>query len=220
MKRTLSLVLVGLLVAGLVAAVPLGAAADEDETDDETLPGERLAGVVGTQEAELDGELAARSFGIAVANAETDEERADVIADRLAENEQRLGELEERHETLRADRDAGEMREGAYRAQVTIAVAETGAVNRTTNQAAVAADGLPDDLREERGIDSEAIRTLQQGAADLTGPEVADIARGIAGDDVGDAVAPVDRPDRDQRGGNGDRGGASADDETPDGDEE
>ncbi|MEF8807987.1 DUF7096 domain-containing protein [Natronomonas sp.] len=199
MKRILSLLLAAMVVGSLLAAVPLGAATQENET--ETLPGEQFAGVVGTQEAELDGELEARAFGIAVANADSDTERAELIADRLDRNDERLAEIEARQQTLREQRDAGDISEGTYRAKVTIAVAETSATNGTTNAAAGVAADLPDTVRSEYGIDDDRIGTLRTDAAELTGPEVADIARDIAGPDVGAPVDPDDRSEGERDAG-------------------
>ncbi|WP_336136384.1 DUF7096 domain-containing protein [Natronomonas amylolytica] len=191
MKRTLPLLLAALLVGSVFVAVPLDATAQRNGT--ETLPGERFAGVVGTQEAELDGELETRAFGIAVANADSDTERAELVADRLDRNDDRLAEIEARQQTLREQRDAGNISEGTYRAKVAIAVAETSAANRTTNAAAGVAAGLPESVRSDHRIDDERLRGLRADAAELTGPDVADIARDIAGPNVGAPVDPNDR---------------------------
>lgn len=192
MNRTLSLLLAAVVVGSLLAAVPLGAAAQDNET--ETLPGEQFAGVVGAQEAELDGELETRAFGIAVANADSDAERAELIAERFDRNDEQLAEIEARHQTLREQRDAGNISEGTYRAKVTIAVAEASATNQTTNAAAGVATDLPESVRSDYDIDDERVRALRNNAAGLTGPEVADIAREIAGSNVGAPIDPDDRP--------------------------
>lgn len=201
--RTASIPLAVFLVVGLVAMVPLGVAAvqdhdsDQAEGPDETRPGERLAGVVGVHGTELDGEMESRAFGVAVAEAESDEARADVIAAQFDRNERRLADVETRRAELREQRDAGEISEGTYRARIAVTVAQTEATRHTTGQGASAAEDLPEDLREERGIDAAAVTTLQERADELTGPEVAEIARGIAGDSVGRPIAVTDeRPDR------------------------
>jgi hypothetical protein len=199
MKRTLPLLVAVLLVGSVFVAVPLDATAQRNET--ETLPGEQFAGVVGTQEAELDGELEMRAFGIAVANADSETERAELVADRLDRNGERLAEIEARQRTLREQRDAGTISEGTFRAKVTIAVAETSAANGTTNAAADVAADLPDSVRSEYGIDDARIHTLRTDAAELTGPEVADIARDIAGPDVGAPVDPDDRSESERDAG-------------------
>jgi hypothetical protein len=213
MKRTLPLFVAVLLVGSLFAAVPVGGAAGSNES--ETLPGERFAGVVGTQEAELDGELESRAFGIAVANADSDAERAELVAERLDRNEARLADIDARYRTLRQQRDNGAISEGTYRAKVTVAVAEASATNRTTNEAADVSAGLPENVRAEYGTD-DRVRTLQRNAADLTGPEVADIARDIAGSSVGAPLGPDDRPERPPGAGpNGTDDRTPANDRTP-----
>lgn len=199
---TASLFVASFLLVGLVATVSLGVATVEHDGEmaaaaNETRPGEQLSGVVGVQGAELDGELESRAFGLAVAEAETDEARADVVAAQLERNERRFEDLDDRRAELRDQRDAGELDEGAYRARIAVTVARVEAVRQTNGQAAAAAQELPEDRREERGIDAASIAALHDRADELVGPEVADIARGVAGDSVGAPVGvPDERPDR------------------------
>lgn len=200
MQRGLAVLVAALMIIGV--AVPIGGALAQDDASGEAdeaedvRPGERLSGVVGVQKAELDGEIESRSFGVRIAQAETDDARADVVADRLQRNEMRLDELETRKEELRERRDAGEISEGTYRAKVAQSAAEIENVRRTTNRSAEVAAELPEELLVERGIDAERIGTIRERANGLTGPEVAEIARGIAGDRVGAPMGPDhDRPD-------------------------
>lgn len=214
MRRSTSIAL-ALAAAVALAAVPFAAAggfaaggvqgdetaADGDASDDAVRPGERLAGVVGVQGAELDGEVAERAHGVAVANADTDEERAAVVADRVETADARLDELEERLDELEAAREAGEISEGRYRAEVATVEAETRAVERQTAAAAATAEDLPADALRERGVDDASIREVRERASGLGGPETAEIGRSIAGDDVGGPVAgdrdpgaPADAP--------------------------
>lgn len=226
--RTASILLAVFLAVGLVAMVPHGVTTGQDDESnhagesDETLPGERLAGVVGVQGAELDGEVGSRAFGIAVAEAETDEARAGVIAAQFDHNEQRLADVEARRAELREQRDAGEIDEGTYRARIAVTVAQAEATRQTTGQGADAAERLPEDLHEERGIDDAAVTNLQERASELTGPEVAEIAREIAGDSVGRPIGvPDQRPVREQSDGSQSDGrqsnGGQSDGGQPDG---
>lgn len=210
MKRGLAVLLIGLLAVGVVAAAPAAAAfvgdggtgsgvgiasttdaavSDEDDGN-ETLPGERLGGVVGVQGSEIDGEVESRAFENRVAADRSDEERADAIAEKLRENEARLDELEDGKADLRERRNDGEISEGEYRARVAKLAAETARIQRTTNRSAAVAAELPAERLEERGIDGESIRALQNRASELSGPEVAEIAQGIAGPNVGGPVGP------------------------------
>lgn len=175
-----------------VLAVPaMGFAGDgiaqaESEDRAETAPGEQLAGVVGVQGAELDGDLDQRSFGAQLAQATDNETRADVVAERVGVVEERLDELRERKATLEEQREAGEISEGKYRADVAKVEAEIRMLSHAINQTGQAADGLPPGLLEDRGVDASAIQDLQQNASELSGPEVAEIARGVAGPAVGE----------------------------------
>jgi hypothetical protein len=212
----------------LVAVPAVGLAADsasasvalqENETANETTPGERLSGVVGVGEAELEGDIDTRAFGIQIANASTQQAQADVVADRLGDIEQRLDELEDRKVELDRQREAGEISEGKYNAEVARLAAETETVSELSNQSAQVSAELPADLLEERGVNATRIQQLSERANELSGPEVAEIAKGIAGDRVGETPGgdrPVDVPDRPERPD--DRPGNDTDD-TPNGTE-
>lgn len=237
MKRTTMLVLV--VAVAMVLSAPMAAATgaftDDNDTDDEEITaGERLNGAIGAQQAEIDGDLQERSYGIAVANAATDEEAADVVAERFDAIDQRLDDLDERLAELEATREAGEISHGQYAAQVAGIEAERGSLERQADQVNQTAGELPAGLLEERGINAEAIKTLKDRANELGGENVSTVAQSIAGPDVGQGVAGDQRPgdagppsDDDDRGagdrGNGtDRGADDRDDgaDREDGDEE
>jgi len=227
MRARTALVALALLLA--VAAVPAAGMAATDttvmadqhanETDGaanateganaSVAPGERLSGVVGVQEAELDGEVEGRAFGIRVAGAATNESRADVVAEQLSEIEQRLNETEQRKQELREARENGSISEGKYRAEMAKLAAQTETAKELTDRSENASQGLPADLLESKGINVSAIQTLKDRADQLTGPEVAEIARSIAGETAPGAGPPEDRgpgsnaPD-DAGDGNGD----------------
>ena len=55
---------------------------------------------------------------------------------------------------------------------------------------------LPAEALEANGVNATAIRRLSDRAANLTGPETAEIARFIAGDGVGRAARPGAADDR------------------------
>ena len=193
------------LVVSGVAWIPLAgasngglAALDSDQANetDEIAPGERLGAVIGVQNVELEGEIGERAFGIAIANASTDEERADIIAARLNETETRLDELEQRKATLEEQRENGEITHGKYRAEVAKLATEIPMTKRAANASAAHAGELPGELLEDRGINVTAIQTLAERADEMSGPEVAEIARSIAGDRVGERVGASVNLDR------------------------
>lgn len=195
-----AIVLVG--VAGLAAATPVetagtqddtetvGASADIDETNESSIsPGERLAGSISVQNAEVTGEIESRAFEVALDRAETHEERADIVAERLDRSEERLAAIERRQQGLRERRDAGELSQGAYAARMAETAARTESVRGDVHRSAAVVNEIPESVRAERGLDAERLDTLRERANELGGPEVAAIARSVAGDDVGGPIA-------------------------------
>lgn len=208
MRRATHILVVAVALAVIVAVPAVGLAATENHNGDgqatETAPGERLAGVVGVQGAELAGELDKRAFGIGLARAETQAAQADVVAAQLDAVEDRLTAIEDRKARLDERREAGEINEGTYRAQVAELSAQTANAKALTDRSASAAEQLPADLLAERGVHTERIRTLRDRASELSGPEVAEIARRIAGSGVGQTPAdgrPVEVPERPEQAG-------------------
>lgn len=214
------------LVAAM-AGMPLGAAgglADVQPQDDDvesTQPGERLGGVIGVQQAELDGELSDRTYGVKIAQAETDAAKAAVVNETLEDVEVRLATLEDRLEELEQAREDGEITAGQYNAEVAAVVAETRTVERLAEGTGVT---VAEHNLEDQGIDSEAIDELRANAAELGGPEVAEIAQSIAGERVGQSVAddrepgaPIEVPGQDREDEREDRGETQDDEETANG---
>ncbi|MFC6719186.1 hypothetical protein ACFQGT_02720 [Natrialbaceae archaeon GCM10025810] len=195
MNRTTSIALLAILLVALVA-VPLGAASvfsndgaqGDSETDggNESIePGEQFSASVGVQDAEIDGDVSERTLGAKIANAETNETKAAVIEEDHEENEARLSELETRLEALNESREDDEISEGRYRAEVARTVAELRSIERRAAIAETTAAELPEDALAEGDVDVDSIRALRERAGERSGAENAEIARGIAGDDVG-----------------------------------
>lgn len=209
MRRTTTLLVAALVVVGTLAAVPATGLAQTDGTDtatpdgDEvedgnaTAPGDLLEGVVGVQEAEVEGEIENRAFGIRVARAATDGAKADVVAERLERNEERIAELEDRREDLEAARENGTISEAEYRNGIARLAVESRNAERLTTRTGDVSEGLPADLLEERGVNATAVRTLSERADRLTGPEVAEIARSIAGRSAADDASERRGPSED-----------------------
>lgn len=202
-------VLLALAVALALVVVPAtGAAVLADEGTEtvnetnETAPGERLSGVVGVGEAEFDGDIDKRSFGINIAQAETEDAQADVVAAQLGTIEERLAAFEDRKEALDQQRADGEISNGKYNAEIAKLAAQTQTASELINQSERTAGELPTDLLDERGVDADRIQSLKDRTNELSGPEVAEIARNIAGPTVGETPAadrPIDIPDRPDR---------------------
>ncbi|QLK24372.1 hypothetical protein HYG81_09550 [Natrinema zhouii] len=204
MNRTLSITLAAVLVVAMVA-VPLAAASvsssangqatsDSEAGNESIKPGEQFAAAVGVQNAEIEGDVSERAFGIRIANAETNETKAAVVAAQFNETEARLAELERRLEKLNESREAGDISEGRYRAEVATTVVEMRTLERQAATAETTAAGLPEAVLTERGIDVDSIRTLRDRAGDLGGPETAAIARSIAGNGDERSLGPDSDP--------------------------
>jgi hypothetical protein len=156
---------------------------DENETagNESAAPGARLGGVVGMQRAGLEGELEARTFGLAVARANSENGRVAVVARQYTDLEQRLANLTEQKRELQRAHANGSLSTAQFRAEMAVLHERTQTVRRLSNETANASEGLPVEQLEARGVNATAIQRLKQNASDLTGPEVSAIARSIAG---------------------------------------
>ncbi|WP_053772342.1 hypothetical protein [Halorubrum tropicale] len=217
------------VIAGAAAAAPAGAVTAQTDApngsgadsgaENATLdlsPGEQLAGVVGVQGAEIEGEVESRAFAVGLREAAGNESRAAVVAERLNRTEARLAELEQRQEALRERRAAGELSQGEYAARMATTTARIETLSRGLNRSASAAAELPAAVRSEAGVDGDRLTALRERASALSGPEVAAIARGVAGDGVGGPVASGRGPPEDrgpEAGGPPDDRGPGEDDE-------
>jgi hypothetical protein len=199
------------------AASPTATAADGGSVS----PGEKLSGVVSVQGAEFEGEVAERTYGVKLARANSSGAKAAVVADTVDDVEARVDELEARKRVLEQRRANGTVTEGEYRAKMARVAAELATARRLANASRETAAGLPEDALAKRGVDVTAIETLRHRAGNLTGPEVASVARSIAGDSVGRSMSGTQKPaDVGEKGPRGppngtdggppdDRGGAS-----------
>ena len=196
MRRLSAATVALLVVASALAAVPAATMAQEtttetapanDQADENATmaPGAQLSGIVGVSEAELEGEVESRSFGIRVAKAATDDAKADVVADQLNRSGERVAALEQRRDELAQARENGSISESEYRARAATLHAESKSTARLVNETSETASQLPAEALEAKGINATAIQTLADQASELSGPEVAEIARSIAGADVG-----------------------------------
>lgn len=161
---------------------------DENETDGNAsaiAPGEQLSGVLGVHRAEIEGEVEKRTFGIRIAKAATAKTKANVVKGQLGSIEHRLTQLEQRKQELRQTHKNGSISEGRFRAEMAQLAARTKTVKQLTIEAETQAKNLPRDTLENKGINVTAIQLLKRNAEDLSGPEVAEITRSIAGPDIG-----------------------------------
>lgn len=232
MRRTTLVLALAVALSMLVAVPAVGLSTGSDDGDvsnqpsesqaanatqaSGTAPGEQLSGVVGVQEAELEGDVQQRSFGMKMAHAESQERQAAVVAERLDTVEERLTALEERKATLERQFENGEISDGKYSASMARVAAQTHALQEMTNQSERAAGQLPSHLLEERNVSADRIEMIQRHAGELSGPELSEMARDIAGPKMGHTPVddrPVEVPDRPERHGGDDRHGDSGADD-------
>ena len=183
-------VLVGVPAVGMAAMSGSGAA---DQAANETAPGERLSGVVGVQEAEIEAGLEHRSFSIRLQQAASQAEQADAVSEQVSDVEARIEALEERKAELEVMLEDGEIDLGRYRAEMAQIAAEIEALEALSNQSARAASDLPVELLEDRGVNTTAILTLQERASELSGPEIAEIGRDIGGGPPDELGPPINQ---------------------------
>jgi hypothetical protein len=195
MERTLPFVVAALVVAAVAipmagtAAVSAPAANTTQEANatDSTAPGERLAGVVGVQQAEFKGDVDRRAFGRQLDTAGTNASKAGVVAGQVTAITARLDSLQAQKATLAAARENGSLSAGKYRAQIARLTAQIETAQRLANQTAGASAGLPRSVLSAAGVNATAIQTLSERASELGGGEIAEIARDIAPGDRGQA---------------------------------
>jgi len=185
-SRHLASLVVALAVVGATVAP---ATAGGPIAQERTGAGDRLQGTIGVQEAELEGELAAREFALAFGAADSNASKADLVARQVTDLEAGLQSLREQKRTLDRARENGSIPEGEYNARTAVLAARIGTVERLANRTDRAAGQVPRAALQERGVDREAIRGLARNASKLAGPEVAGIARPVAGQSTGRELA-------------------------------
>ena len=148
-------------------------------------PGSQLTGIVGVQKAEIEGEIESRGFAIALNRSDNASSRAAVVAKQVTDLNATLERLRERKAELDAARDNGTITEGEYRARIAEVGARIATVQRLANRTENAARNIPEAALRERGVSPDAIGELGRNARNLSGPEVAAVARQIAGPGAG-----------------------------------
>ena len=169
---------------------PAVQAADGNETANETAPGARLAGVVNVQAAEVEGEVAERSFGVQLAAAASNASKAAVLANQTGDLTERVTELRQRKQALRDARENDTISNGRYRAEMARVATELRTANRLLNRTTSEARELPAGALTNAGVDSADLERLREAAGALSGPEIAEIARDIGGPPVNRSVGP------------------------------
>jgi hypothetical protein len=182
-----------LLGVGVGAAQDGNMAGDNAEANVSLSFGEEISVLVSAQQTEVRNTVENDAFDIAFERNGTQ-----AVQERAEELEERLERVEGRKQELERQREEGEISEGRYRAKMAKLNFEAESVNSSANVTLEKAVGL--ERAGEQGVNVDRIRRLKQNASGMTGPEVAEIARGIAGRP---GQAPEPRGPPEDVGGNG-----------------
>jgi hypothetical protein len=187
MRRTVTiLVCIGAVLAlGTVGAQDDGVEANR--TGSGLALGEEISVIISAQGAGVRDTVERGAFEI-----EFERRGVAAVDERVRELEERLERVRERKEEIRSERDRGNISERRYRAKMTQLSLDSESVNRSADMVLEKATGL--ERAGEQGVNVENIRRLKANASNLTGREVSEIARGIAGppEGVGDRRGPPD----------------------------
>lgn len=177
---TAAIVVLAVVTAGIV---PLVAATTTSTADGDTdiAPGQQLAAAVGSQGAELRGEVDVRVLETRLDRAESNNSKALVLAETVTDIESEIEELQADQERLTAMYENGSIPFGEYAARSAQLLARERALTRVLNVSADRATDLPEAALQNRGVSVERISELRQAARNATGQAIAEIARQIAG---------------------------------------
>ena len=176
-------------IAGAAASGAAGSAqSDAPNATNDSSMGAEISAFMQSSASEADGAVEDGMF-----EAEYDErpdDRATLVENRTGDLQSDLADLRERRQELRENRD--EMSQVEYRARMSRLVSDIRSLERSVNRT--------EPLAEAAGVDTTALRTTRNDASELSGQEVAELAKHMA-------VVTDERPDR---GPDGDRGNGEA----------
>jgi hypothetical protein len=190
-NRIVAVTIALLVVAGSVpAAAAFAGGAQTTDTGSGSEPGAVFAGVVGVQGAEVDNEIDRRAFAQQFAAASSNDSKAAVVAEQSQQLRERLDELEAEKDRLERAHENGSIGEGEYRARLATLGAQIRAVERQANRTATSAASLPEPALREHSANVSEVRSIARQANRTGGGEVAEAARQIAGEGVGNGLGP------------------------------
>lgn len=209
MKRISVSILIGLVVIGLMlgGGVVMGdTGVDENEQDEEmdTMPpGLQMAITVGSTQQDIDSVVQDIQYDRAVANSNAPEQDIGAQVEELVEKQSSIAE---ERRNLVEKRNDGELTQGEF--QYRMAMLSHGERNVDTQVENMS------DRADSAGVDVDmsAVDELRNNASEMSGQEVSEVARSIAGGGPPDHV--------EERRGGSDRGDSGASDNATESDEE
>lgn len=196
---------VGLLVAPVASGTVVGAFTDEDA---ESEPNTTVSTFMQASAADAENTIDEGMFEAKYESADN-ESREAIVLERTNELEERLEELEAERTELRERKD--ELHPGEYQARMTQLTVEIKSLERSIDRT--------EQRAAETGVDDGRLAELRENASALTGPEVAEIARGIGADGIPGNGPPDDRGSGNGNGNGDDGKGNPPDHAGPPGDE-
>lgn len=195
-------VVVALLTVGL-AFVSVGAAIGDtspsasltEEEESASSMGEEMGAFMQSSTAEADGSIDRGMFESSLEEADNPDQ---AVRERITALEQEYEQLAEQSATLEGN---STLPEPARRAQLTRLAVQLDSLDTSINETEEHARAV--------GVDTARLDQLRQNASELAGPEIAEIAKGLAGIDPpgqGDGTPSDDNPGNDNAG-SGDSGG-------------
>lgn len=176
-----SLLVLAVVTAGIAPLVAATTTPSDAGSDADVTPGQRLAAAVGSQGAELRGEVDVRVLETRLNRSVSNDSKAVVLAETVTDIEAAIEELDADQERLAAQYENGSISFGEYAAKSAQLVARERALTRVLNVSAERARDLPEAALENRGVSLEKISELRQAARNASGQAIAEIARQIAG---------------------------------------
>jgi len=161
------------LVATVGGAAGIGDSTPQTSTDappanaSAASGGEQFAAIVGAERAAVAGDVGEQRFVYRFSTAETNRERARLLADTHERGASRLTTLEQRYESLVSQRERGAIGKGEYYARLRVLDAQQRSLARTSNVSTRAARAVPEDALTAAGITVDDLRRLEAAIDDF-----------------------------------------------------
>lgn len=130
-------------------------------------PGEQLADAIGDQREEIGGTPDDRRFDARLANATSNESRAEIVADEVDRVEDRLAALERCLTDYQSDAETDDAVDASDRSAVDALREQARALHRRLNETERAAERLPVTLREANDVEEERFEELERRIVEL-----------------------------------------------------
>lgn len=157
-KDTLFIWVVTVLTVSVTVGAVAGQVSGQEAQEQGVSPGEILTGVLGSQNADVEGEVERR----AVSDAGV--EGGEGLSKRLDRVGEKLDYIDERQKDLREMLEDGEISESAYRSRMSVLDTQLENTERTLNLISMVSEGFDEEARDEIGVTEDRIESLSRRA--------------------------------------------------------